>query len=229
MFRKLIVSSLLLLSACQTTGTTKPSVVTFQSEEQFLSNFSEPSKIAYDEVYGNFHKNKVLALSPSGKLGATGLFLSEEWAKFVAMRNCREKLETGETDCVLFDINGRKQLTYPIVLEVWGGENVEPPETLVLKDIEESKGFEAERGYRWFVADENTPKALAVSPGGAWAWRAGKTLEDAKREALDSCNYYGIRKHGYKSCFIYAVGNDPEWFFHVKKVLPAAVTVEKVR
>ena len=37
-------------------------------------------------------------------------------------------------------------------------------------------------------------KAFAVGPGGAWGWRAGRnSLDDARRQALDSCQRNGAR------------------------------------
>ena len=72
-------------------------------------------------------------------------------------------------------------------------------------DVERVPGLApaGRQGYRTFLGQQS-PRAFALSPDGAWGWAQGG--EDPLRRALENCN-----RRGAGSCRLYAVDEEVVW------------------
>jgi hypothetical protein len=150
------------------------------------------------EEYATAKTQKAFAAGPGGQFSSQTGFASLTIAVREALKACDEGVSDETKRCILIDLNGERlsdALQMAQLLRVDPSLFTKPMKVpdLVL-DVD---AWRAKEGY-----DEKAEhKAFAISLKGPWArsWE-GATIEEAEKEALDSCN----RNEGAEKapCFI---------------------------
>jgi hypothetical protein len=138
------------------------------------------------EEYAVAKGEKAFAAGPGGQYSAQTGFTSLTIAVREALKACDEGVSDETKRCILIDLNGERlsdAVQMAQLLRVDPGLFEKPIKIpdLVL-DVD---AWRAQEGYR----EKAEHKAFAISLKGPWArsWE-GSTLEEAEKEALDSCN-----------------------------------------
>jgi hypothetical protein len=138
------------------------------------------------EEYSIAKTEKAFAAGSGGQFSAQTGFASLTIAAREALKACDEGVSDETKRCILIDVNGERlsnALQVAQLLRVDPGLFEKPLRVpdLVL-DVD---AWRAKEGYR----EKGEHKAFALSLKGPWArsWE-GATLEEAEKEALESCN-----------------------------------------
>jgi hypothetical protein len=138
------------------------------------------------EEYSTAKTEKAFAAGSGGQFSAQTGFASLTIAAREALKACDEGVSDETKRCILIDVNGERlsnALQVAQLLRVDPGLFQTPMKVpdLVL-DVD---AWRAKEGYR----EKGEHKAFALSLKGPWArsWE-GATLEEAEKEALESCN-----------------------------------------
>jgi hypothetical protein len=150
------------------------------------------------EEYASAKTEKAFAVGPGGQFSAQTGFASLTIAVREALKACDEGVSDETKRCILIDLNGNRvsdamQMAQLLRVDPSLFEKPMRVPDLVL-DVD---GWRAKEGY----GEKAEHKAFAVSLKGPWArsWEGG-TIEEAEKEALESCN----RNEGAQKapCFI---------------------------
>ncbi|MGE4248573.1 MAG: hypothetical protein AB7F09_04240 [Parvibaculaceae bacterium] len=138
------------------------------------------------EEYAVARSEKAFAAGPDGQFSAQTGFTSLTIAVREALKACDEGVSDETKRCILIDLNGQRlsnALQMAQLFRVDPGLFEKP--TNVPDLVLDVDAWRAKEGYR----DKAEHKAFAISLKGPWArsWE-GSTLEEAEKEALDSCN-----------------------------------------
>lgn len=138
------------------------------------------------EEYGAAKSEKAFAASPGGQFSAQTGFASLTIAVREALKACDEGVSDDTKRCILIDLNGGRlsdalQMAQLLRVDPSLFEKPMKIPDLVL-DVD---AWRAKEGY----GEKAEHKAFAVSLKGPWArsWE-GSTIEEAEKEALESCN-----------------------------------------
>ena len=138
------------------------------------------------EEYAVAKTEKAFAVGPEGQFSAQTGFTSSTIAAREALKACDEGVSDTTKRCILIDLNGERlshAMQMAQLLQIDPGLFDKPMKIpdLVL-DID---AWRAREGYR----EKAEHKAFAISLKGPWArsWEGG-SVEEAEKEALDSCN-----------------------------------------
>lgn len=138
------------------------------------------------EEYSIAKTEKAFAVGPDGQFSAQAGFSSLTIAAREALKACDEGVSDETKRCILIDLNGERlsnalQVVQQLRVDPSLFEKPMKVPDLVL-DID---AWRAREGYR----EKGEHKAFALSLKGSWArsWE-GSTIEEAEKEALDSCN-----------------------------------------
>jgi hypothetical protein len=138
------------------------------------------------EEYAVAKTEKAFAVGPEGQFSAQTGFTSSTIAAREALKACDEGVSDATKRCILIDLNGERlshAMQMAQLLQIDPGLFDKPMKIpdLVL-DID---AWRAREGYR----EKAEHKAFAISLKGPWArsWE-GASVEEAEKEALDSCN-----------------------------------------
>jgi hypothetical protein len=138
------------------------------------------------EEYAVAKTEKAFAVGPDGQFSAQAGFTSSTIAAREALKACDEGVSDTTKRCILIDLNGERlshAMQMAQLLQIDPGLFDKPMKIpdLVL-DID---AWRAREGYR----EKAEHKAFAISLKGPWArsWEGG-SVEEAEKEALDSCN-----------------------------------------
>jgi hypothetical protein len=138
------------------------------------------------EEYATAKGEKAFAAGAGGQFSAQTGFTSLTIAVREALKACDEGISDETKRCILIDLNGQRlsdALQTAQLLRVDPSRFEKPMKIpdLVL-DVD---AWRAKEGY----AEKAEHKAFAISLKGPWArsWE-GSTIEEAEKEALDSCN-----------------------------------------
>jgi len=138
------------------------------------------------EEYAIAKTEKAFAVGPEGQFSAQTGFTSSTIAAREALKACDEGVSDTTKRCILIDLNGERlshAMQMAQLLQIDPGLFDKPMKIpdLVL-DID---AWRAREGYR----EKAEHKAFAISLKGPWArsWEGG-SVEEAEKEALDSCN-----------------------------------------
>jgi hypothetical protein len=138
------------------------------------------------EEYAVAKGEKAFAAGSGGQFSAQTGFTSLTIAVREALKACDEGVSDETKRCILIDLNGQRlsnamQMAQLLRVDVSLFEKPMTIPDLVL-DVD---AWRAREGYR----EKADHKAFAISLKGPWArsWE-GSTLEEAEKEALDSCN-----------------------------------------
>jgi hypothetical protein len=138
------------------------------------------------EEYAVAKTEKAFAVGPEGQFSAQTGFTSSTIAAREALKACDEGVSDPTKRCILIDLNGERlshAMQMAQLLQIDPGLFDKPMKIpdLVL-DID---AWRAREGYR----EKAEHKAFAISLKGPWArsWEGG-SVEEAEKEALDSCN-----------------------------------------
>jgi hypothetical protein len=138
------------------------------------------------EGYSVAKTEKAFAVGPDGQFSAQTGFASLTIAAREALKACDEGVSDETKRCILIDLNGERLSN---ALQVVQQLRVDP--SLFEKPVKvpdlvlDVDAWRAREGYR----EKADHKAFALSLKGSWArsWE-GSTIEEAEKEALDSCN-----------------------------------------
>jgi hypothetical protein len=138
------------------------------------------------EEYAVAKTEKAFAVGPEGQFSAQTGYTSSTIAAREALKACDEGVSDTTKRCILIDLNGERlshAMQMAQLLQIDPGLFDKPTKIpdLVL-DID---AWRAREGYR----EKAEHKAFAISLKGPWArsWEGG-SVEEAEKEALDSCN-----------------------------------------
>jgi hypothetical protein len=138
------------------------------------------------EEYDVAKSEKAFAAGPGGQFSAQSGFTSPTIAAREALKACDEGVSDDTKRCILIDLNGQRlsnALQMVQLLRVDPSLFQKPMKVpdLVL-DVD---AWRAKEGY----GEKAEHKAFAISLKGPWArsWEGG-TIEEAEKEALESCN-----------------------------------------
>ena len=150
------------------------------------------------EDYEVAKSEKAFAVSPDGRFSAQSGFTSATVAAREALKACDQGVSDETKRCILIDLNGERvssalQMAQQVRIDPDLLEKPMKIPDLVL-DVD---AWRAREGFR----DKGEHKAFAMSLRGPWArsWE-GTTIEEAEKEALDSCNRNEAAKQA--PCFI---------------------------
>ena len=79
-------------------------------------NLSAAALNDYQETYVNDGNNKAFAVSPDGAYAAAHSFPSTDLAVASALLNCNARVQPGQLECLVFDINGTVVARTPFLL-----------------------------------------------------------------------------------------------------------------
>jgi len=138
------------------------------------------------EEYAVAKTEKAFAVGPEGQFSAQTGFTSSTIAAREALKACDEGVSDTTKRCILIDLNGERlshamQIAQLLQIDPRLFDKPTKIPDLVL-DID---AWRAREGYR----EKAEHKAFAISLKGPWArsWEGG-SVEEAEKEALDSCN-----------------------------------------
>ena len=138
------------------------------------------------EDYSIAKTEKAFAVGPDGQFSSQTGFTSLTIAAREALKACDEGVSDETKRCILIDLNGQRlsnalQVVQQLRVDPGLFEKPMKVPDLVL-DVD---AWRAKEGYR----EKGEHKAFALSLKGPWArsWE-GSTIEEAEKEALDSCN-----------------------------------------
>ncbi|TMJ40045.1 MAG: hypothetical protein E6G87_02925 [Alphaproteobacteria bacterium] len=138
------------------------------------------------EEYAVAKTEKAFAVGPEGQFSAQTGFTSSTIAAREALKACDEGVSDATKRCILIDLNGERlshamQMAQRLQIDPGLFDKPMKIPDLVL-DID---AWRAREGYR----EKADHKAFAISLKGPWArsWEGG-SVEEAEKEALDSCN-----------------------------------------
>ncbi|MGE0005900.1 MAG: hypothetical protein AB7S92_09930 [Parvibaculaceae bacterium] len=138
------------------------------------------------EEYAVAKSEKAFAAGPAGQFSAQSGFSSLTVAVREALKACDEGVSDETKRCILIDLDGQRlsnALQMAQLLRVDPGLFEKP---MKIPDLAlDVDAWRAREGYR----EKAEHKAFAISLKGPWArsWE-GSTIEEAEKEALDSCN-----------------------------------------
>jgi hypothetical protein len=185
--RKIVISSALMVLGCCQASAFEPPVFPL-NDAQFKAL----------EEYAIAKSEKAFAAGPGGQFSAQTGFASLTIAVREALKACDEGVSDETKRCILIDLNGQRlsaalQMAQLLRVDPSLFEKPMKVPDLVL-DVD---AWRAKEGY----GEKAEHKAFAISLKGPWArsWE-GSTIEEAEKEALDSCN----RNEGAQKapCFI---------------------------
>jgi hypothetical protein len=185
--RNLVFSSALIVLGCGQASAFEPPV--------FPLNDAQLKAL---EEYEGAKTEKAFAAGPGGQFSAQTGFASLTIAVREALKACDEGVSDATKRCILIDLNGERvsdavQMAQLLRVDPSLLEKPMKIPDLVL-DVD---AWRAKEGY----GEKAEHKAFAISLKGPWArsWEGG-TIEEAEKEALDSCN----RNEGAQKapCFI---------------------------
>ncbi len=173
--RKIIFFSALMVLGCSQASAFEPPV--FQLNDAQLKALEE---------YASAKTEKAFAAGPGGQSSAQTGFASVTIAVREALKACDEGVSDETKRCILIDLNGERlsdALQMAQLLRVDPSLFAKPmkiPDLVLDVDAWRAKEGHVEKGEH---------KAFAISLKGPWArsWE-GSTIEEAEKEALDSCN-----------------------------------------
>jgi hypothetical protein len=138
------------------------------------------------EEYDVAKSEKAFAAGPGGQFSAQSGFTSPTIAAREALKACDEGVSDATKRCILIDLNGERlsnalQMAQLLRVDPSLFEKPMKIPDLVL-DVD---AWRAREGYQ----EKAEHKAFAISLKGPWArsWEGG-TIEEAEKEALESCN-----------------------------------------
>src|SRR5438046_1261123 len=138
------------------------------------------------EEYAVAKTEKAFAVGPEGQFSAQTGFTSSTIAAREALKACDEGVSDATKRCILIDLNGER-LSHAMQmaqrLRIGPGLFDKPMKIPDL--VLDNDAWRAREGYR----EKADHKAFAISLKGPWArsWEGG-SVEEAEKEALDSCN-----------------------------------------
>ena len=185
--RKIVFSSALIVLGCSQGSAFEPPV--------FPLNDAQLKAL---EEYASAKNEKAFAAGLGGQFSAQTGFASLTIAVREALKACDEGVSDATKRCILIDLNGNRlsdalQMAQLLRVDPSLFEKPMKIPDLVL-DVD---AWRAKEGY----GEKAEHKAFAISLKGPWArsWEGG-TVEEAEKEALDSCN----RNEGAQKapCFI---------------------------
>ncbi|MGE3871873.1 MAG: hypothetical protein AB7F74_02840 [Parvibaculaceae bacterium] len=185
--RKLVLSSAFIALSCGQTLAFDPPIFPLNDEQ-----------LKALEAYASAKNEKAFAAGAGGQFSAQTGFASLTVAVREALKACDEGASDEAKRCILIDLNGERlsdAVQTAQLLRVDPSLFEKPMRILDLTlDVD---AWRAKEGY----GEKAEHKAFALSLKGPWArsWE-GSTIEEAEKEALDSCN----RNEGAKKapCFI---------------------------
>jgi hypothetical protein len=150
------------------------------------------------EEYAVARSEKAFAAGPNGQFSAQTGFASLTIAVREALKSCDEGISDATKRCILIDLNGQRLSNALQMAQLWRVDAGLLDQATKIPDLVlDVDAWRAKEGY-W---EKGEHKAFAISLKGPWArsWE-GRSIEEAEKEALDSCN----RNEGAKkaSCFI---------------------------
>ncbi len=156
-----------------------PSIGAVQAFEPPVFALNDAQLKALEE-YAVAKTEKAFAVGPEGQFSAQTGFTSSTIAAREALKACDEGVSDTTKRCILIDLNGERLSHAMQMAQLLQIEPMKIPD-LVL-DID---AWRAREGYR----EKAEHKAFAISLKGPWArsWEGG-SVEEAEKEALDSCN-----------------------------------------
>jgi hypothetical protein len=138
------------------------------------------------EEYALAKSEKAFAAGPAGQFSAQTGFASLTIAVREALKSCDEGVSDPTKRCILIDLNGQRLSNALQMAQLWrvDASLLEQP-TNVPDLVLDVDAWRAKEGYR----EKGEHKAFAISLKGPWArsWD-GSTIEEAEKEALESCN-----------------------------------------
>lgn len=171
----------ILMSLCLIT----PGVGAVQAFEPPVFALNDAQLKALEE-YAVAKTEKAFAVGPEGQFSAQTGFTSSTIAAREALKACDEGVSDTTKRCILIDLNGERlshamQIAQLLQIDPKLFDKPTKIPDLVL-DID---AWRAREGYR----EKAEHKAFAISLKGPWArsWEGG-SVEEAEKEALDSCN-----------------------------------------
>jgi hypothetical protein len=138
------------------------------------------------EEYAAAKSEKAFAAGPNGQFSAQTGFTSLTIAVREALRACDEGVSDATKRCILIDLNGQRLSDALQMAQLWRVDAglIEQPAKIpdLVLDVD---AWRAKEGY----GEKAEHKAFAISLKGPWArsWE-GSTIEEAEKEALESCN-----------------------------------------
>jgi len=138
------------------------------------------------EEYAVAKTEKAFAVGPEGQFSAQTGFTSSTIAAREALKACDEGVSDATKRCILIDLNGER-LSHAMQMAQW--LQIDPglfDKPMKIPDLVlDNDAWRAREGYR----EKADHKAFAISLKGPWArsWEGG-SVEEAEKEALDSCN-----------------------------------------
>src|SRR5262245_28131765 len=173
--RKIILASALMVLGCGQASAFNPPI--------FPLNDAQLKAL---EEYAGAKTEKAFAVGPGGQFSAQTGFASLTIAVREALKACDEGVSDETKRCILIDLNGNRvsdamQTAQLLRVDPSLFEKPMRIPDLVL-DVD---AWRAKEGY----GEKAEHKAFAVSLKGPWArsWE-GATIEEAEKEALESCN-----------------------------------------
>jgi hypothetical protein len=138
------------------------------------------------EEYAAAKSEKAFAAGPNGQFSAQTGFTSLTIAVREALKTCDEGVSDATKRCILIDLNGQRLSDALQMAQLWRVDAglFEQP-TKIPDLVLDVDAWRAKEGYR----EKAEHKAFAISLKGPWArsWE-GTTIEEAEKEALESCN-----------------------------------------
>jgi hypothetical protein len=173
--RKILLSSALMVLGCSQASAFEPPVFPL-NDAQFKAL----------EEYASAKAEKAFAAGQGGQFSAQTGFTSPTIAVREALKACDEGVSDETKRCILIDLNGNRvsdalQMAQLLRVDPSLFEKPMKVPDLVL-DVD---AWRAKEGY----VEKGEHKAFAISLKGPWArsWE-GSTIEEAEKEALDSCD-----------------------------------------
>ena len=79
-------------------------------------NFSAAALNDYQGTYAQDKLNKAFAISPDGAYAVGHSFPSTRLAAATALLNCNARVQPGQLECIVYDINGQVSASLPLRL-----------------------------------------------------------------------------------------------------------------
>jgi hypothetical protein len=129
---------------------------------------------------------KAFAAGPGGQFSAQTGFASQTIAVREALKACDEGVSDETKRCILIDLNGERLSDAVQIAQLLRVDRSLFEKPMKIPDLAlDVDAWRAKEGY----GEKGEHKAFAISLKGPWArsWEGG-TIEEAEKEALDSCN-----------------------------------------
>ena len=105
-----VLMSTLMLAGCPSDGKERISVI----------SLSAAALNDYQGFYRRDQSNKAFAISPDGAFAAAYSFPSIDLATAAALINCNARVQPGQLECLVYDINGKTIVEPPVRLSRFG-------------------------------------------------------------------------------------------------------------